>query len=119
MTGTSAPPTDQATVEALRRVKAVEQEWETRLRDARENAEQAIRRARDEADATLKAVAAELESERAHRLEAAHAASQRDEEAVHLEGAKAAEAVRAGQGKLPTGRDAVIVATVLDPFSSD
>jgi len=119
MSEEAAPGGDSATVEALRRVKAVEAEWAGRLNDARAEAEQAVRRAREEAAAMLKAVAAELDSERAHRLEQARASADRDAEAVRREGANAAEALRSQKGKRATGRTEEIVATVLGPLSGD
>ena len=119
MTGTTPAPADNATVQALRRVKAVEEEWEARLREARKDAEQAVLRTREEAEATLRAVSAELESERTHRLEAARASSEREAEAVLREGVKAADAVRVEKGKRPPGRDEEIVAMVLGSFQSD
>jgi len=119
MTDAAAPMSDAETVDALRRVKAVEAEWEARLRAAREEAEQAVRRARDEAEATLKAVAAEAGTERARRLDEGRAASERDAEAIRRDGATAADAQRAEQGKRPADRSKQIVATVLDPYSRD
>ncbi len=108
---------DTATVEALRRVKAVEAEWDGKLADARRQAEEATRRARDEAEATVKAVAAELETERARQLDSARASAEREAEGLRTDGAKAAEAVRSGQGRRPQERGDEIVAAVLGPFA--
>jgi uncharacterized membrane protein YqiK len=101
-----APATrDTETVEALRRVKAVEAEWDAKLRAARE--------------ATVKAVASEIEGERARRLEAARAASEAEAETIRREGAKEAEALRSGKDRRSSDRDDAIVAAVLGPFVGD
>lgn len=114
-----AAASDEQTVEALRRLKAVEAEWDAKLRAAREDAAQVVQRARDEAEATLKAVAAELEAERGRRREAGKLAADREAEQVRTDGATAAEAVRSDRSKRPSERADAIVAAVLDPFASD
>lgn len=119
MSGNPAAPGDAETVEVLRRVKAVEAEWEAKLRGAREEAERTVRRARDEAEATLKAVGAEVEGERARRLEGAQASSEAEAEAIRREGAKAADALRSGKDRRVSDRDDAIVAAVLGPFALD
>ena len=119
MSGDTPAAGDAETVEVLRRVKAVEAEWEAKLREAREEAERAVRRARDEAEATLKAVAAEVEGERARRLETAQASSEAEAEAIRREGAKAADALRSGKGRRSPDRDDAIVTAVLGPFAQD
>jgi vacuolar-type H+-ATPase subunit H len=118
-TTAAPPPADSATVEALRRVKAVENEWELRLRAARGEAEEAVRRAREEAEATVKAVAAEAEAERARRLDAGRAAAEKEAEAIVSEGADAAARLRAEKGKGPTDRAAEVVAAALGPYAPD
>jgi vacuolar-type H+-ATPase subunit H len=115
----AAPSADVATVEALRRLKAVEAEWEAKLATARAATAQGLQLAKDEAEATVKAVAAELESERASRLEAARAAAEREAEAIVRTGAQEAEAIRSGKGKRPADQQDAIVAAVLGPFSHD
>jgi len=110
---------DVATVEALRRLKAVEAEWEAKLTTARAATAQGIQLAENEAEATVKAVAAELESDRARQLEAARVAADREAEAIVRGGEQEAEAIRSGKGKRPADRADEIVAAVLGPFVRD
>jgi vacuolar-type H+-ATPase subunit H len=119
MTEAPAPSGDPQTVEALRRVKAVEAEWEAKLRSAREETEQAVRRARDEAEATVKAVQTEVEREHARRLEAAAAAADSEASAIRADGETAAAKIRGGQGRRAADRADEIVAAVLGPFASE
>ena len=119
MNGNAPTPGDSETIEVLRRVKAAESEWDTKLREARAGAEQAVRRAREEAEATLKAVAAEVEGERAHQLELAQVSAEAEAEAIRREGAKAADALRSGKERRSSGRADAIVEAVLGPFARD
>jgi len=114
---TGAP--DASTVEVLRRVKAVEAEWETKLRAAREDADQGVRRAREEADATVKAVAAEAEAEKAQRLAAGRTAAEAEAEAIQREGEKAADGLRSAGGKKPSDRSDELLEAVLGPYARD
>jgi len=123
---TDAPPAsatatgaDGATVEVLRRVKAVESEWELKLRAARGEADEAVRRAREEADATVKTVAAGAETERTRRLETGRAAAEKEAEAIVREGAAAAGRLRTNKGKGPADRSAEVVAAALGPYARD
>ena len=50
-------------IEALKRVKATETEWDTRLSAARQESEEALRRLRDDGDATVKAAETEADRE--------------------------------------------------------
>jgi vacuolar-type H+-ATPase subunit H len=113
------PASDAATVEALRRLKAVEAEWDAKLRDARDAAARTVQRSRDESEATVKAVAAENETERNRLLEAGQQAADREAERIGADGARAADAVRADRSKRPAERADAIVRAVLDPFASD
>lgn len=110
---------DAATVEALRRLKAVEAEWDEKLRAARTEAEEAVRRARDEAEATVKAVVAATEAERARRLDQGRAATEREADAIVREGAKAAEELRTRKGGRPSDRSEEVVAAALGPYAHD
>ena len=118
-TAAAAAPSDVATVEALRRVKAVESEWELKLRAARGEAEDAVRRARDESEATVKAVGAEAEAERARRLEAGEAAAEKEAEAILQEGSGAAAKLRTEKGKAPSDRASEVLEAVLGPYARD
>jgi vacuolar-type H+-ATPase subunit H len=115
----ASPASDTATVEALRRLKAVEREWEEKLLAARAAADEAVRRARDESEATVKAVVAEAEAERARRLEAGRAAADREAEGIVRDGAKAADELRARKGARPADRSEEIVAAALGPYAHD
>ncbi len=110
---------DPQTVEALRRVKAVEADWEGQLRAAREETERAVQRARDEAEATVRAVQAEVDGERTRRLESAAVAADAEAGAIRREGETAAASIRGGRGPRAADRADAIVAAVLEPFASD
>ncbi len=117
MSAPTVPPADVATVEALRKLKAVEAEWDARLAEARRDADEAIGRAREETEAALRAVGAELEAERTRRLDGDRAAADREAEAIRQKGEQeAAGAAKAGRS--PVRADA-IVAAVLGPLAGE
>lgn len=112
----AAGSSDQPTIDALRRIKAVEEEWEAKLSSARAEQERALVDARSSADAAVKAVSAELEASRTQALETAGAAA--DAEARDLLAAGEADAARAkaGKKKLADRKDEVLQA-VLGEFA--
>ncbi len=112
-------PGDAATVAALRRVKAVEAEWDAKLHAARDEAARALQRARDEREATEKAVAAELAAERNRRLDEARRTADREAEAIRADGEKAAGALRQEKSGAAKQRADEIVAAVLGPLAKE
>ena len=64
MSASPAPGGPEA-LEALKRVKATEQEWQQKLETERRSSEAMLQRLREESDATVKAILAEAERARA------------------------------------------------------
>ena len=116
----SAPPggTPLGSIDALKRVKATETEWETSLRVARGAAEEGLQRLRDESEATVKAAQAEADSERARAVQAARAEAEREAAEILAAGTRVAEAAAQGQGKGAADRRNAILAAVLAGFST-
>jgi vacuolar-type H+-ATPase subunit H len=114
-TGAVAP----SSVDALRRVKAVETDWEARLKAAREESEATLRRLREESEAAVKAVHAQMEHERAERVEHARLEATGMAAAILADGEKAAEAAARGEGKRPADKKDAILGAVLGKFVKD
>jgi vacuolar-type H+-ATPase subunit H len=106
-------------VEALKRVKATETEWDARLSAARQESEAMLRRLKDEADAALKAAQAEADRERTARLERARVATSAEAEQIVAEGRTAADAAARGEGRRPSEKKAAILDVVLGSFGKD
>jgi vacuolar-type H+-ATPase subunit H len=117
----TATPGTTATgsIEALKRVKATETEWDARLSAARQETEATMRRLRDEADAAVKAVQAEADKERTTRLERARVATAADAEAIVAEGRAAADTAARGEGRRAADKKDEILAVVLGSFGKD
>jgi len=108
-----------ASVDALKRVKAAEAEWETRLAAARTQAEATLRELREEADAAVKAARAQVERERADRLERARAEAAGMAAAIVAEGEKDAQTAARGDGRRPSDKKDAVLAAVLGGFAAD
>ena len=108
-----------ASVEALKRVKAAEAEWDARLTAARTESEATLRTLRAEADAAVKAAHAEGERERAERLERARVEAAGMAAAILADGQKAAEAAARGEGRRPADKKDAILSVVLGSFAKD
>jgi len=106
-------------VEALKRVKATETEWDARLKAAREESEVALRRSREEAEAAVKAAETEAERERTDRVEHARVEAAGLAAAIVAEGQKAAELAARGEGRRPADKKDAILAVVLGSFGKD
>ena len=103
-------------VEALKRVKATENEWETRLGAARKDADATLERLRSEAAATVKAAQAEADRDRLARVEQARAATEAEVATIVTDGRKAAEQARVGEGRRPADKKSEILDVVLGTF---
>ena len=113
--GAAAP----GSVEALKRVKAVETEWETRLASARAEAEASVRRLREESDAAVKAATEDAERDRTDRVERARVEAAGLAGAIVADGQKSAEAAARGEGRRPADKKDEILAVVLGSFGKD
>jgi len=103
-------------VEALKRVKATENEWDTRLGAARKDADATLERLRTEAAATLKAAQAEADRDRLARVATARAATEAEVATIVADGRNAAEQARVGEGRRPAEKKAEILDVVLGTF---
>ncbi len=120
MSDAAAPPSGSPEIlDALRRVKATEADWDRRLADARAAAAQDLAGRRDAAEASVHEVARAVETERAEAT--ARAGREGDTEARTIvdDGEAEARQLRAGQGSLAEGRRKEILAVVLGRFASD
>lgn len=113
--GTVAP----GSVEALKRVKATESEWDARLTGARTEAETSVRRAKDETEAMVKAAQLESEHSRTVALERAQAVAQSEAETIVAEGRADAERAERGEGRRPSDKKDAILDIVLGSFGKD
>jgi vacuolar-type H+-ATPase subunit H len=110
---------DIGSIEALKRIKAAETEWDEKIANARQETEAALRRLAEEGDATVKATHAEADSARTLSVQRARADADREAETIVAEGAKAAAAAARGAGKRPADRSAEVLAAVLGSLSED
>ncbi len=117
----TAPPDGTAlgSIDALKRVKATESEWEGKLRSARGAAEEALERLRADSEATVKAALAATEAERARAVQTARTESERAAAGILAEGTRAAEAAARGEGKRPVDQRVAILGALLAGFSKD
>lgn len=106
-------------IDALKRVKATETDWELRLRAARGAAEAETARLKEESEAAVRAAQQEAEAERTRAVQAARAEADREAEQILAEGTRAAEAAARGEGKRPADRKAEILSSVLAGFTTD
>lgn len=113
--GAAAP----GSIEALKRVKATEAEWEARLSAARVETEADLRRLREEADAAVKAAEVAADKERSARLERARAEVAAEAEKIVAEGRDAAVRAARGEGRRPADKKDAVLTAVLGSFGTD
>jgi vacuolar-type H+-ATPase subunit H len=106
-------------IDALKRVKATETDWDLKLRAARGAAEMETARLKDESEEAVRAAQQEAEAERARAVQAARADADREAEQILADGSRAAEAAARGEGKRPADRASEILSTVLAGFTTD
>jgi vacuolar-type H+-ATPase subunit H len=111
--------TDIGTIDALKRIKAAEAEWDEKIARAREDAAAQLRRLGEESDAMVKAAHAEAESTRTLAVQRARANADHEAAAIVAEGAEVATAAARGAGKRPADRAAEVLAAVLGSFRAD
>ena len=110
---------DVGSIEALKRIKATETEWDEKLASARQETEATLRRLAEESDATVKATHAEADAARTLSVQRARSDADREAETIVAEGAKAAGAAARGAGKRPADRSAEVLAAVLGSLGED
>lgn len=113
------PPPDSGAIEALKRVKTAETEWDEKLSTTRSAVEADLARRRDEADAAVKAALAESERERATAVQTARTEADAAAATILADGQKAAQSAGRSDGKEPEDRKDEILKAVLAPFVGD
>ena len=109
---------DSQSFAALKRVKAAETEWATKLEAARQESDAALARLRDESAATIKAAIAESEREKTTAVQAARAEADGAAATIVAQGSQAADAAFRAEGKKPEDRKDDVLAVVLGAFAS-
>jgi vacuolar-type H+-ATPase subunit H len=115
VSGATAP----GSVEALKRVKAVETEWEARVSAARQEAEATLQRLREESEAAVKAAQAEAERERTGRIERARTEIAAEVETIIAGGRVEAAVALRGEGRRPADKKSEILDVVLGSFGKE
>lgn len=125
MMSTAAPPPPPppdprlGSIDALKRVKATETDWDLKLRAARGAAEQAIARLKAESEAAVATAQAAAEDDRNRTVQAARAEADREASEILAAGTRAAEAAGRGEGKRPAQKKDAVLAVVLAGFTAD
>jgi vacuolar-type H+-ATPase subunit H len=107
---------ETGSIDALKRVRATENEWEARVAEAKRAADEAVRRQRDEAEAAVRGAQVDAEAERAARVQAARTEADAEAARILKDGERAAQAAARGDGKDPADRAADILRAVLAGF---
>ncbi len=113
--GAGAP----GSLDALKRVKATENEWDARLNAARQESETILRRLRDDRDASVKAAEAEAERLRSARLETARAEDAEEAAAIVADGRSSAQRASLTEGRRPSDKKDAILDAVLGSFGKE
>jgi vacuolar-type H+-ATPase subunit H len=119
MATTTSGASSPDSVEALKRVKATENEWDARLSAARTESEATLQRLRDEAVAAVRDAETQADKDRVARVEAAKSDIAKETEAIVADGRTAAEQATRGEGRRPSDKKDAILAVVLGPLGSD
>jgi len=113
------PSAAPGSVEALKRVKATETEWDARLSAARQDTETTLERLRADAEAAVRAAEVESDRQRTERVERARAETATEAEALVAEGRTAAASAARGEGRRPADKKDAILGVVLGSFGKD
>ncbi|HXY12002.1 MAG TPA: hypothetical protein VEJ85_00695 [Thermoplasmata archaeon] len=119
MATTTSAASEPDSVEALKRVKATENEWDARVTTAREVTQTTLQELRADVEVAVRDAAAEAESDRAARVGAARVEVQKEADAIVADGHKAADEALRGEGRRPSDKKAAILAAVLGSFAED
>jgi vacuolar-type H+-ATPase subunit H len=112
----AAAPVEGASIEALRRIKQAEAEWELKLRAARGESQAAIEALRQEAENAVKSAQSLADGVRANAVLQAKQEAEREATEILRAGTKAADAAALGAGKSPADKKDEILAAVLAGF---
>jgi vacuolar-type H+-ATPase subunit H len=119
MATTTSPASEPNSVEALKRVKATENEWDARLAAAREESQAALQSLRAAVEDEARTTSADAERDRVTRIETARAEVGREADAIVAEGQKAADEALRGEGRRPSDKKDAILAAVLGSFGQE
>lgn len=113
------PATPLGSIDALKRVKEAEKDWELKLRVARGSAEEALEQLRRESEASVQSAQSVADGERANALISARQEAEREATEILTQGTRAAEAAARGEGKRPADKKDAILGAVLAGFAKD
>ncbi len=112
-------PADTATIDALKRIKLAETEWEEKVAAARRDAEASGKRLKEETETLLAQARTEAEAERSRTIERARTAADAEAAQIVAEGERAAKAATEGAGKGVAARKNDVLAVLLGGFQGD
>jgi len=119
MATTTSGASSPDSVEALKRVKATENEWETRLAATRTETETTLARLRAEAAAAVKEAQSEADRGRTDRVVKARVETAAEAEATLAQGRTAAERATQGEGRRAADKKDAILDVVLGTFRTE
>jgi len=119
MAVTAAPAGAPDSIQALKRVKATESEWDTRLASAKRESEAALERLRTEAAAAVRDGQTAADHDRVARVVQARTETEAQAAAILAEGKTAADDALRGEGRGPAEKRDAILAIVLGSFGKD
>jgi len=106
-------------IEALKRVKAAEGEWDRRLAAAREESEKLLSELREEAESAVKSAELEAERDRSAKIEQARVETIAAAAAIIADGEKAAAKAERAEGRRPSDKRDAVLEAVLGGFAKD
>ena len=115
----ATPATALGSIEALKRVKATETDWEVKLRVAQDATDEALRRLRDESEAAVKAAQVSADAERAQAVQAARGEAEREAAEILADGTRAAAGAAREEGKRAADKRATVLGAVLAGFAEE
>jgi vacuolar-type H+-ATPase subunit H len=113
------PTSDEGSIDALKRVRAAEIDWDQKVTAAKQEAGEAIAALRTAADAAVRAAQAAADQERAAKVQVARSEADREAITIVADGATAADAAAKGEGRQPADKADEILRAVLAGFLPD
>lgn len=113
----TGPDTD--TIDALKRIKAAEAEWDAKVAAARASADTTLKAAREATERAIVDARASADAERQRAVENARAMADLEARAIVADGERAAKSAADGAGKRPADRKDEILAALLGRFAGE
>ncbi len=110
---------DADTIDALKRIKAAEAEWDAKVAAARANADAKLKTAREATERAIADARASAYAERQRAVENARAMADLEARAIVADGERAAKSAADGAGKRPADRKDEILAALLGRFAGE